>query len=177
MASARRPPRIAWVYLYVAIAIDVVGVFLLAGADGFRQPLYVGIAVAAFAVEFCVFALALKCLEASVAYALYGVGTATVAVISIVGLGESVSPLKVTALATIVVGAILLNSVGAKTGAHPGCAPADAVADQPGTPTPNRVETGPTRRRGHRGCARPERGHRSLSKSGVERGERVRCDS
>ncbi len=104
------PSTLAWICLYLAIAVDVAGVFLLAGADGLRNPLLVGLALVAFAVELAAFAVALTGIEASIAYALYGLGTAVVAVVSITMLGEPASPLKVAALALIVAGVIALNT-------------------------------------------------------------------
>jgi small multidrug resistance pump len=114
MAPSHRPPADAWTYLYAAITLDVATVFLLAGADGVRHPFPAGLAAVAFLAELWAFARALRSIESSVAYAFYGLSTAAVAAISIVALGEPTTPLKLAGLAMIVVGVIVLNSVGAK---------------------------------------------------------------
>jgi multidrug transporter EmrE-like cation transporter len=113
--TGRRPPAAAWAALASAITIDIAGVFLLAAADGFRHPVLVIAAIVAFAVELWAFARALRSVETSVAYALYGVGTAAVAGISITALGETATPLKGAALAMVVAGAVLLSRGEART--------------------------------------------------------------
>jgi multidrug transporter EmrE-like cation transporter len=63
-----------------------------------------------FVLELAAFAVALTAVDTTVAYALYGLGTATVATISINALGEPADPPKIVALATVVLGAVLLNT-------------------------------------------------------------------
>ena len=108
--AAARSRTTAWAYLYAAIALDVVGVFVLAAADGLRHPLLLGVAFASFTVEALAFGIALTRVDTSVAYAMYGLGTATVATISIAALGEPADPPKIAALAAVVAGAVLLNT-------------------------------------------------------------------
>ena len=110
MVAAERSAAVAWTCLYIAVTLDVAGVFLLAAADGLRHPALVMAALLTFVLELAAFAVALTRVEASVAYALYGLGTAAVATISILVLGEPADPLKVAALAVVVVGAVLLNT-------------------------------------------------------------------
>jgi multidrug transporter EmrE-like cation transporter len=100
----------SWLALYAAIAVDVAGLFLLVAADGFASPLFVVLALVSFGVEVPLFSVALDGIEASIAFALYGMGTGVVAVISIVALDEPASPLKVIALAAIVVGVVTLTT-------------------------------------------------------------------
>jgi small multidrug resistance pump len=53
-------------------------------------------------------------LPVSVTYAVWaGLGTAAIAVIGVVFLGESWNPVKLTAIALIVVGVVMLNLYGA----------------------------------------------------------------
>ena len=112
MTGPRRQGWRRWADLYAAIVLDIVGVFLLAGADGLRRPGLAGLAIVVFTFEVVAFARALRAIEASVAYALYGLGTAVVATISMAGLGERATPLKVAVVAAIVVGTIILNTAG-----------------------------------------------------------------
>ncbi len=105
-----RLARSGWICLYVAITLDAGGVLLLAEADGLRNPVLVALAVGIFGLELAAFAVALTTVEASIAYALYGLGTAAVATISIVVLGEPANLLKVLALGTVVAGVVVLNT-------------------------------------------------------------------
>lgn len=109
--------RSGWVCLYVAIALDVGGVLLLAEAGGLRNPVLLALAVGTFGLELAAFAVALTTVEASIAYGLYGLGTAAVATISIVLLGEPANLLKVVALGTVVAGVMVLNTANTKPGA------------------------------------------------------------
>ncbi|MFC5750129.1 DMT family transporter [Actinomadura rugatobispora] len=95
--------------LYAAIATDAGSVFLLDGSDGFRRPVPAVAAVVAFFLELLLFAVALQHVEAGVAYALFGLSTAVVAVVSITVFGEPVDPAKATALVAVVGGAVLLQ--------------------------------------------------------------------
>jgi multidrug transporter EmrE-like cation transporter len=110
MTSTPHSAATAWTCLYLAVALDVAGVFVLAAADGLRHPALLALAFAIFVLELAAFGIALTTIETSVAYALYGLGTATVATISIAALGEPADPAKIAALATVVVGAVLLNA-------------------------------------------------------------------
>jgi multidrug transporter EmrE-like cation transporter len=100
----------AWACLYAAIALDVAGVFALAASDGLRHPAFLALAMALFVVEIAAFGIALTSVDTSVAYALYGLGTATVATIGIAALGEPADPPRIAALAAVVLGAVLLNT-------------------------------------------------------------------
>lgn len=111
---ATRLVRSGWICLYIAITLDVVGVLLLAEADGLRNPGLLALAVGTFGLELAAFAVALITVDASIAYALYGLGTAAVATISIVVLGEPANLLKVLALGTIVAGVVVLNTANTK---------------------------------------------------------------
>jgi multidrug transporter EmrE-like cation transporter len=110
MPATELSRRTAWACLYLAVALDVAGVFVLAAADGLRHPVLLGAALVIFVLELAAFSVALTRIDTSVGYALYGLGTATVATISIVALGEPTDPPKIAALATVVAGAVLLNT-------------------------------------------------------------------
>jgi multidrug transporter EmrE-like cation transporter len=86
------------------------GCFLLAAADGFASPLFAVLALVGFGIEVPLFSVALSRIEASIAFALYGMGTGVVAVISIVALDEPASPLKIVALVAIVAGVVTLTT-------------------------------------------------------------------
>jgi multidrug transporter EmrE-like cation transporter len=116
-SDGQRAPRavLSWVALYGAIALDVVQVFALVYSDGFTQPLPVTVALVAFLAELLLFTLALRRIQSSVAYALFGLSTVAVAGVSIGWLGEPLTPVKAIALLAVVTGAVLLNTEPAHT--------------------------------------------------------------
>lgn len=100
--------------LLIAIVLEVIATSALPRTDSFRDPLWTGLVVAGYAASIWLLALVVERLPVSTAYAVWsGLGTAAVAVIGALWLGESWDPLKVGALAMIVAGVVLLNLQGA----------------------------------------------------------------
>ncbi len=100
--------------LLVAIATEVGATSLLARTNGFREPGWTALVIAGYAVSIWLLAIVVRTLPVSTAYAMWsGLGTASIAVIGWVWLGESWSWVTVTALAMIVVGVVVLNLYGA----------------------------------------------------------------
>jgi small multidrug resistance pump len=93
-----------------AIATDVAGTFAIEHAARQRIRRLWGAAVGAFLVSLGLFAIALRAIPTAVAEALFvAVGTAAVAVIA-AREGESITTRKVTALALLVLGVIVLQA-------------------------------------------------------------------
>ncbi|GAB3742258.1 DMT family transporter [Microlunatus parietis] len=108
----RRPTRRgiqAWTALFLAIALDVVQVFALDASAGFTHPLLATAAILAFVAELVLFTLALRLVPPTNAYALLGLSTAAVSVISIGWLGEQITIIKALALLAVIAGSVLLN--------------------------------------------------------------------
>ena len=100
----------AFALLAVAIVVEVFSTAALPRTDGFRDPFWAVIVLAGYAVSIWLLAIVVQRLPVSVAYAVWsGLGTAVIAVIGVVYLGESWNPVKITALALIVVGVVVLN--------------------------------------------------------------------
>lgn len=96
---------LAWLYLVVAILMEVGGTTAMKLSDGLTRPVPVLVMVGCYAAAFVGLALALKQMEVGIAYALWsGVGTAVIAVIGVAFLGESLSVLKVVSVGFIVLG-------------------------------------------------------------------------
>ena len=96
--------------LAVAIAIEVASTAALPRTDGFRNPLWAAIVVAGYAAAIWLLALVVQRLPVSVTYAVWsGLGTAAIAVVGVVFLGESWNPVKIAAIGLIVVGVVVLN--------------------------------------------------------------------
>ena len=99
--------------LLAAISVEVAATALLPKAAGFTQPFWSTVVVAGYALSIWMLALVVRAIPVSVAYAVWaGLGTAAVALIGFLFLGESMSWLKATSLALIVLGVVGLNLVG-----------------------------------------------------------------
>jgi small multidrug resistance pump len=105
-------PVLAAMLLVLAIGVEVAATALLPRADGFRDPLWSLAVIAGYALSIWLLALVVRSMPVSVAYAVWaGLGTAAVAVIGVVFLGEPIGWLKATSLGLIVLGVVGLNLV------------------------------------------------------------------
>ena len=104
----------AMVLLLVAIGIEVVATSLLPRADGFRDPGWTVAVLVGYTLSIWLLTVVVRTMPVSVAYAIWsGLGTAVVAVIGYLYLGESMSAVKAISLLMIVGGVIGLNLAGA----------------------------------------------------------------
>jgi small multidrug resistance pump len=102
----------AAVLLVLAIGVEVAATALLPRAEGFRDPVWSLTVVAGYAISIWLLAVVVRSVPVSVAYAVWaGLGTAAVAVIGYVFLGESMGWLKAASLGLIVLGVVGLNLV------------------------------------------------------------------
>lgn len=100
--------------LMAAIAAEVAATSALSRTEGLRDPLWSGLVIGGYALSIWLLALVVEHIAVSTAYAVWsGVGTAAIAVIGALWLGESWDPVKVTALSMIVLGVVVLNLQGA----------------------------------------------------------------
>jgi small multidrug resistance pump len=104
----------AYGLLAAAIAAEVAGTTAMKYSEGFtRLWPSLGTAVG-YLIAFTLLAQTLKTLSVGTAYAIWaGVGTAAVALIGILFLGESSGLVKITGIALIVAGVVVLNLGGA----------------------------------------------------------------
>ena len=103
----------AWVYLAVAIAAELVGTLGLRSVAGSLTWWSVALIVVAYSASFTAMALALRQLNVGVVYAIWSaVGTAAVAGAGIVLFGERLSWPAVAGMALIVLGVVVLVSSG-----------------------------------------------------------------
>jgi small multidrug resistance pump len=101
---------VAFALLAVAIVVEVFSTAALPRTDGFRDPFWAVIVLTGYGVSIWLLAIVVQRLPVSVTYAVWsGLGTAVIAVIGVVYLGESWNPVKILALALIVVGVVVLN--------------------------------------------------------------------
>ena len=102
----------AAVLLVVAIAVEVGATAMLPKAAGFTQPAWSAVVLVGYAASIWLLAVVVRSIPVSVAYAVWaGLGTAAVAVIGYLWLGESMGWLKAMSLGLIVLGVVGLNLV------------------------------------------------------------------
>jgi|SRR6266536_2069919 small multidrug resistance pump len=100
--------------LLAAIAAEVAATSALSRTEGFRNPLWTGLVILGYAISIWLLAVVVDWIPVSTAYAVWsGVGTAAIALIGALWLGESWDPLKIGALGMIVAGVVILNLRGA----------------------------------------------------------------
>jgi small multidrug resistance pump len=105
----------AGVLLGLAIAVEVCATLALRASDGLTRPALVVVVVAGYAAAFWLLSLVLREISIGTSYAIWsGVGTAALAIIGIVALGESANALKIGSIALIILGVIGLNLAGAE---------------------------------------------------------------
>ncbi|MFH9293103.1 DMT family transporter [Streptomyces sp. NPDC017520] len=104
----------AYGLLAAAIAAEVAGTTAMKYSEGFTR-LWPSIGtVVGYLIAFTLLAQTLKTLSVGTAYAIWaGVGTAAVALIGILFLGEAGGLVKITGIALIVAGVVVLNLGGA----------------------------------------------------------------
>ena len=100
--------------LMLAIGLEVAATTALPRADSFRDPLWTALVLGGYAVSIWLLTVVVERMQVSVAYAIWaGLGTALIAVVGVMLLGESWDLTKVAALAMIIVGVVVLNLHGA----------------------------------------------------------------
>jgi small multidrug resistance pump len=96
--------------LVAAIAIEVVATALLPKAEGFTDPTWSAIVVAGYVASIWLLTLVVRDIPVSVAYAVWsGLGTAAITVVGWLILDEGVDLFKLTGIALVVAGVVLLN--------------------------------------------------------------------
>ena len=105
-----------WVYLVLAILLEVCGTTCMKLSDGFTKAVPSVLLFVSYTLSFGMLTLALKKLDVSVAYAVWsGMGTALIATIGVLWFKEPVTALKLISLGLIILGVVGLNLSG---GAH-----------------------------------------------------------
>ena len=103
-----------WLLLALAIFTEVVGTVALKESDGFTRLVPALLVVVGYGLSFVFLALTLRHIPLGVTYAIWaGAGTAAIALIGIVALGEAATAVKIASLALIIAGVVGLNLSGA----------------------------------------------------------------
>ncbi|WP_071517427.1 multidrug efflux SMR transporter [Geitlerinema sp. PCC 9228] len=100
-----------WLYLILAIALEVCGTTAMKFSQGFTKALPSLLLFVFYGLAFTLLTLALKKIELSVAYAMWsGLGTALIAIVGIYWFQESMTLVKFLSLVAIVAGVVGLNA-------------------------------------------------------------------
>ena len=104
----------AWVFLLGAIAFEVVATSLLKSTDGFSRLWPTVACLSGYGAAFYLLTLSLRELQVGTAYAMWsGIGTAAIATIGVIFLGEPVTLAKVAGILLVIAGVVVLNLGGA----------------------------------------------------------------
>ncbi len=103
----------SWLYLILAILLEVSGTTCLKLSQGFTKTLPSVLLFILYGLSFTSFSLALKKIEVGVAYAVWsGLGTTLIATVGILWFREPLSALKIISIGLIVIGVIGLRLSG-----------------------------------------------------------------
>ena len=102
-----------WLYLILAILLEVTGTTCMKLSEGFTKTMPSILLFVFYILSFGMLTLALKRIDVSLAYAVWsGVGTALIATIGILWFKEPASALKLISIGLIIVGVVCLNLAG-----------------------------------------------------------------
>ena len=100
--------------LVSAIAVEVCSTAALPRAQGFRDPGWTAAVLLGYGVSIFLLTLVIRHIPVAVTYAVWsGLGTAGIALVGVLWLGESWDVLKGVALVMIIGGVVILNLHGA----------------------------------------------------------------
>jgi small multidrug resistance pump len=103
----------AYVFLAFAIVAEVFGTTMLKFSEGFTRVWPSVATGVAYAISFYLLALTLKTMAVGTAYAIWSaVGTALIAGIGIVFLGEAATWTRILGITLVIVGVVILNLSG-----------------------------------------------------------------
>lgn len=103
---------LGWFYLTLSITLELAGSTCMKLSEGFTKILPSVFVFVFYGTCFYFFSLALKTIELSVAYAIWGgLGTVAVSTIGVVALKEPINLLKAAAIGIIGIGVVVLELV------------------------------------------------------------------
>ncbi|MDX8407981.1 MAG: multidrug efflux SMR transporter [Mariprofundaceae bacterium] len=103
----------AWLWLALAIGLEVSGTLCMKLSDGFSRWLPSVLMALFYIASFAAMVMSLKRIELGIAYAVWaGVGTALIAIAGILVFNEAATAMKLAAIALIVSGVVMLHLSG-----------------------------------------------------------------
>ena len=107
---------IAWVYLFIAISLEVIGTVSLKFSNGFTDWRFSVITLVVYGLSFWVLSLTLRVIPIGTAYAVWaGLGTAAIAVIGLVFFKEPMTVMKGVFLLMIIGGVVGLKAISSES--------------------------------------------------------------
>lgn len=108
--SYRKVVVMYWIWLFVAILLEVAATVFLKLSDGFSKLVPTLIMALLYGISFFPLAIALKRMDVSVAYAVWSaVGTALVTIMGMFLFHEKISLVRITGIGLIILGVVALN--------------------------------------------------------------------
>ena len=102
-----------YVYLAIAIVLEVIGSTLLGLSDGFTKLLPACLSLVLYGICFYSFSKALQSIDLGIAYATWcSVGIVLTSIISVLAFGQKLTVIGVISLVMIIAGCVLLNLYG-----------------------------------------------------------------
>jgi len=99
-----------WLYLSLAIALEVISTTFLKASNGFTRPGLTAFVLLGYAGAFYFLSLALKTIPLGIAYAIWaGIGIAAIAVIGRVVYAQKLSGPAIIGICLILAGVLILN--------------------------------------------------------------------
>jgi small multidrug resistance pump len=103
----------SWLYLVLAIVLEVAGTTSMKLSQGFTQTLPAVLMFFFYGLSLSALTLALKTIDVSVAYAAWsGLGTALIATVGVLWMKEPLNTLKIASLLLIIIGVAGLHLSG-----------------------------------------------------------------
>ena len=100
----------AWIYLVIAGALEVIWAFTMKQSQGFTNLKYSAITIVAMIASFGLLSIAMRSLPLGTAYTIWtGIGAVGAFAVGITVLGESVTPMRIGAAVLIVSGLVLMK--------------------------------------------------------------------
>ena len=121
-----------WLWLFLAIVLEVAATVCLKLSSGFSRIVPTAIMAFCYGSSFFLMTVALRRLDVATAYAVWSaVGTALMTMIGAVVFKEAFGPMKLSAIALIIVGVVFLNVASRQTPSSVNGATAQGSARQP----------------------------------------------
>lgn len=115
----KRNHTVAWIYLIVSGCFEVVWAFTMKLSHGFTDPVYALITIAILAANLFLLERPVAVLGIGVSYGVFtGLGIVGTTLVGIIGLGESISIIKIASIAILMTGVIGLKYCDAKEAAQ-----------------------------------------------------------
>ncbi len=100
----------SWLFLFGAIAFEVIGTTALKATEGFTRPLPAAVVVVAYALAFYLLSRTMQTIPMSISYAVWsGVGIVLITVIGLVLYGQRLDAAALLGIGLILAGVLVIH--------------------------------------------------------------------